>query len=517
MTGIGRKGAGEVRQKRREETGGFVFVRFLWQVLTLAGVSLIIRACMLRFNLRMSEELGNSVMGMIELILSVRAFFLTFSCAGVNLAASRLCAEEMESDSGRGVREVMRRCLLYAGLMSAASGLVLYLLSDFIALTFLGQAQAAPALRLLAFGLPFASLSAAIAGYFSAMRRAERGAMGDLISMAVRIALTMALIQTAPGSRQEAYLCVVVGIMAAEGFGMLWEGFLYAIDLNKHVSRQGRTAPQLNRRLLSITAPLAMSSYVRTGLVTLEHMLIPWGLRQSGADFDASLAAYGILSGMALPILFFPASFSGAANSLLLPEVARAAAAGKEATVSRIAARLLSFTILFGVGVAGCLLCFAPLIGTVLYHERSVGTYLLYLAPLVPVMYFDTAVDSVLKGLGEQVFTMGVNIIDAALSAFLVFLLVPRMGILGYVTVIILSEAVNATLSFARLIRKSRVRLRICPAVLLPLLSALGAGVLTRLFLARGSFESGIGIAVGMAFFVGCYLLLAVLLGWREE
>ena len=75
-------------------------------------------------------------------------------------------------------------------------------------------------------------------------------------------------------------------------------------------------------------------------------------------------------------------------------------------------------------------------------------------------MFLDTTVDSVLKGLGEQVYTMKVNIIDAAICFVFVVLLVPKMGIYGYVTVIYVSEAVNATLSILRMQKITGLRLR---------------------------------------------------------
>ena len=71
----------------------------------------------------------------------------------------------------------------------------------------------------------------------------------------------------------------------------------------------------------------------------------------------------------------------------------------------------------------------------------------------MPVMFLDTAVDSMLKGLGEQVYCAKVNTVDAALCLASVLVAVPGFGIAGYIAVIYASEALNASLSIARLVR----------------------------------------------------------------
>ena len=71
-------------------------------------------------------------------------------------------------------------------------------------------------------------------------------------------------------------------------------------------------------------------------------------------------------------------------------------------------------------------------------------------------MYLDHVADSVLKGIGEQVYSMWINITDAMLSIALVWLLLPKLGIMGYAVCIIVMEAYNFALSSARLLSKIR-------------------------------------------------------------
>ena len=62
-----------------------------------------------------------------------------------------------------------------------------------------------------------------------------------------------------------------------------------------------------------------------------------------------------------------------------------------------------------------------------------------------------TASDAILKGLGQQVFCLKINIADSCVRLVLIWFLVPRMGIFGYIAVMYISELINLTLSAGRL------------------------------------------------------------------
>ena len=112
----------------------------------------------------------------------------------------------------------------------------------------------------------------------------------------------------------------------------------------------------------------------------------------------------------------------------------------------------------YAIGTAGIMMFFAFELGDVIYPATDAGQYIRMIAPLIPVMYLDTATDALLKGLGEQVYTMGVNIVDSFLSVILVIVLLPRLGIVGYIVTVYFTELINAALSISRLLCISGAR-----------------------------------------------------------
>ena len=237
--------------------------------------------------------------------------------------------------------------------------------------------------------------------------------------------------------------------------------------------------------MISITLPIAATTYIRSGLIALQHILIPEGLRQSGASHAAALVAYGSIQSMALPVILYPAALMYSFSGLLVPELAEAEVHGRRRHIHYMISRTWSLSLLFSFGVAGVLICFSGEIGAALYPNSEAGYYIRILAPLIPIMYLDTATDAMMKGLGEQMYSMKINVADAALSVILVLLLIPRFGIWGYIITIYVSELFNTVCSITHLLVVSRTPVRICKWVYKPLFCIVLSTFFVRLLLER--------------------------------
>ncbi len=102
------------------------------------------------------------------------------------------------------------------------------------------------------------------------------------------------------------------------------------------------------------------------------------------------------------------------------------------------------------------LFLFSDMLGLAIYKSHAAGHYIRILAPLVPVMYTDMSIDGCLKGLGQQVWSMGINILDALTGLLLVWWLLPHYALAAYIGIIYFTEILNFALSLARLRRALR-------------------------------------------------------------
>lgn len=459
---------------------------FVLNVLLMSATTLLMRTIALSFNIYLSARLGSAGMGLFTLVSSVYGFAATFALSGVNLASTRLTAQALGRESGAEARSAMLRCMLYGAAFGLAAALGLFGLARPIGEGLLGDARTVDSLRILALSLPFSAAASALSGYFNAVQRSGKSASAQILSQLLRIGASALLMTLLHDGLENGCFAVSAGIALSECFCCAYLYLLYRGDLKKHISKLGAIAPALTRTLFATAMPVALSTYVRSGLVTVEHLLIPRGLRLAGGNTESALAGYGVFCGMVMPVILYPMAFLSAAAGMLIPEIAAEEVVGRERHIGYIVSRSYQITLLFSIGCAGIMLCFSHELGSVLYGSDEAASYIRMMAPLIPVMYADHITDGLLKGLGEQLYVMKVNILDASLSCLLVWLLLPHTGIKGYIFIVYLTEILNTALSVCRLLNRVDYRPALLRNLLLPLLSIILSASAVRIF-----FEAG--------------------------
>ncbi len=513
--------------------------RFAFNALLLIAVNLFMRTVGVSFNVYLSNRAGGEVMGLFSLLSGVYTFAMTLGCGGINLGTTRMVADtlgkfgETSATAHREIRRCLARCLLYSLCFGIAAGFLLFVFAPTIGRDWLGDGRTVTSLRVLALTLPPIAVSSCLSGYFTGMRHVAPNAAVGMLTQFVRVGGCAYFLTLWVGNGVEATcLALVLGGALSEVAGLLFSLGAYGWDLSKQRSRmvvQDREATasekSITLRLLGITLPVTFSACLRSGLITLQHILIPKGLRDSGANWSQALTSYGVLHSMVLPVVLFPSAFISSFSGLLVPEIAESHAAGNHERVARISRRIIKPALIFSFGVAGIMSCFSHELGMLLYDSAEAGKYIRQLAPLIPIMYVDSSVDGVLKGMGEQVYSMNVNIADALCSVIMVWFLLPHMGLSGYVVTIYATETLNTTLSLTRMLRVSRMKVGLKAMVFGPLACIAGATCIIRLcglFLPLPPLDTALKLALMIAFTAVIYLGLCRLLGiigqeeWRQ-
>lgn len=464
---------------------------FIYNSLLLTLSAMLMRTVGVAYSVYISNRVGAEVMGLHSLVTNVWGFALTLATSGINLAATRCVAEAGENESE--VNEAMRKCILYALSFGIGAAVLLLSLAKPLSVLWLDDIRAVKPLRIMSVSLPAISISSALSGYFSAVRRVWKSAAVQVTEQAVKIfGVAFLLTPLMPLGVEYACVAIVLGSAIAELASFAVYAIFYIVEQRKNPRVAKNTTPSkhLNKKIFSIALPIAFSAYIRSGLTTVEHILIPLGLREYGLDAASALESYGVLSGMVLPVVLFPYALIYSFTGLLVPEISGGIASGEKRHIEYITSRVWRLTVIFGLCAAGVLGVCSKEFGDVLYSNANAGKFIFILAPLMPLMYLDTVTDSLLKGMGEQVYTMNVNIADAAISVIMVRLFVPKFGILGYVAVLYIAEIFNFALSAARLIKRCRFQFKICKWFLLPLALLIVSARLSKLLFVIISFEA---------------------------
>lgn len=454
--------------------------QFFVNAIVLTSTTLLLHFVGVFYSVYITKKIGASAMGIYQLIMSVYRFAVTFSISGIGLCTMRMVAEELAHDHWEGVKATMRRCISYGVFFGLVAAGLLLMFGDHIGRVWLRDVRTVKSLYALAVSLPMLSVSAVLSGYFTAVRRVGKSAMGQMIEQFLKITISIYVLNfVMPPGLEYACLAIVGGGAVAEILSSLYLLVLYKWEMRTITTKDCPDKKRLTKKMFSISLPIAFSSYVRSGLATMEQIMIPIGLEKSGANTTTALSQYGVIHGMVMPIIFLPSALLTSFASLLIPEMAECREMNNEVRIHTVMRKILKSTLLFSVGVAGIFAFYAKSIGHALYQNNEVGMFIFLFAPLIVAMYLDTVVDGMLKGLNEQVSSMRYNIIDAFISVILVYLLLPPFGIAGYVIVIYVSEVLNMWLSIRRLIKVTSFRVSIGEWIIKPILCMLAAAFLT--------------------------------------
>ena len=425
--------------------------RLIYNTALLTGSSLLMSCIGMAFQVWLVGRIGSAGIGLYQLVCSVTNLLATFAISGIRFAATRLISEELGRESYMTIGSAMRRCMAYGAFFGLAAALILWLLAEPIGFLWIGDARTVASLRISSLGMPCVSLCAAVSGYFTASGRVWKPTLVHLLEQLVGIALVAACLSLAPAADiEKSCAAVTLGRLAADVISMALMLLFYYTDRRRHYGA-GPGGRELTGRMLGIALPLAVSAYARSALTTVQHLLVPRGLKSAGYSADGALSGYGTIQGMVLPVIFFPSCIMSAAAELIVPELTEAQVQRDTDGIRRAAGSLLKLSALFSLAVGGFMFVFADMLGMAIYKSADAGLYIRILSPLIPFMYTDMTVDGCLKGLGQQVWSMGINILDATVGLLLVWWLLPKYALAAYIGIIYFTELLNFVLSVIKL------------------------------------------------------------------
>ena len=432
-------------------------------ILTITG--LVSRVIGFFYRIYLSRLFGEEGMGIYQLINPVLALTFSLTAAGYQTAISKFVAEYSASE--RSAKEKNRLLLpLFTGLsislpLSFFCTGFLFCFSDFIAAHFLLEPRTAPMLRILSFSLPMGAVHSCINGYFYGIKKTAVPAASQLVEQLARVACVYCVsFRMISLGKSPSINVAVLGLAAGEFISMLLSVFsvwlIYAgrsSAKNSSISgnpSSGNLSPgslcsgslcpnrlsssllPVYRSILSMALPLTANRIVLTLLHSIESVSLPAKLKLYGYDTATSLSVYGVLTGMAMPLIFFPNALTNSVSVLLLPVISENYALGNFKAVREATRKTVKYCFLMGFACMLCFLFFGKWAGTALFDSDLAGYFITTLSFICPFIYLDTTLSSILQGLGMAGRIFIINVLCQLLRLAFVFGAVPHFGITGY-------------------------------------------------------------------------------------
>ncbi len=425
-----------------------------------------------------ASRIGSEGMGLYSLIMSVYTLFTAAATAGLVPVVSRLSAKYDSVCDGGGYKMFVASLLpsLAVGLLSA---LFMYAFSVPLARISTGDIRTAAALRTLAFSLPCMSVTSCIKGLFLSKGEVIKNSTGSLTEQIVKMTSAMLILGRFMKYETDiSLLCngITMGITCGEIFSLVYLGS-FALFSKRKKCAVGYIP--MAKELVSVGAPIALSTVATSLLHTAESVLIPMMLMKYSGDRSASLAQFGVIRGMAMPLIFFPFAFLNGLSAMLVPELSRLSSADDKQALKEHISKSMTLAYLFGIAASAFFYFAAQKAADVFYPTADAASSIKTIALVAAPMYAETVCDSMLKALGQEKHTLIYCLINSALRIFTVLTIIPHTGTGGYLVLLIISNILQYVLAITRLHKVTGYRILYTKSITIPAVGALCGGFIS--------------------------------------
>ena len=429
----------------------------------LTATGLICRFIGFYYKIFLSRIIGPKELGLYQLSLPMLAMGIAFANSGIHTALSKYVAGESLHGETSAKRYLFTGLLISLGL-STLFCVPCYLFTPQIASFFFGEPSITPLLHILIFCIPLECIHGCINGYYYGLQKAAIPSAGQCIEQFSRVGSVFGmyyiLIRSGlPFTKIHAMLALLIG----EALATLY--YLTALSLSRSTAR-GNTKTQaiqtiknsgqfgrMVRQLSGMAYPVTANRLLMTGLNSLENIMIPQKLTAFGMNNTQALSIYGIYSGMAMPMIYFPMVISNSIAVMLLPSISKAKEEHRDSYIAHAINLGFFLCMLLGFLCSFFFYFTGPFMGERIYHNEVAGIYIRTLSWLCPFLFLGTTMNSILNGLGKTKDTFCLSITGALIRLGFVQFGIHRFGFRAFLLGILISQILVSLLAFLHLTR----------------------------------------------------------------
>ena len=451
-------------------------------ILAIAGV--ITRLLGFVYRVYMSNIIGAEGMGLYQLIMPIYSLAWALTCSGFTTTVSKLTSQEKAKGQLGNVRRILKISVLATTGLGLVVGAIMFFAADVIAMRFFNDGRIGLSLRLLAIAVPFMSAGSCLRGYFLGLQEHIVPAINQVIEQCVRMAVIFLIMGLfLPLGLEYAIAAATIGIVAEEIFSLLFVVGAYKLRQRKHGRERSKALMSLGAAwgmVLAMAMPLTANRVTGSFLAAFENALIPQRLQVYGMSASEAISSFGMMTGMAMPLIYFPTAFLVSLAISLVPAVSEAQAVNNVRQIAFTTNKAMLFAAVIGFGSASLFVVFSYELGMVIYNQ-DISWMLISLGIMSPFMYMQVVLAGILNGLGFQVFIFRNSLISSVINIAVIYFFVPVYGINAFVMGWLLSLVVIFTLEIRKLQDTFDLRFEFVQWFVKPLVSCLAAGLIVKL------------------------------------
>lgn len=440
-------------------------------ILTLAN--LITGIISFVYRIFLSKSIGAEGMGVYQLVLPLYMLLITLVSGGLSTSISKLVAENKVKGNYSNIYKIIKVSIIAAGFWSLTFSSLIAFNGSFFANNILKDGRTLYSVIIFSPAIVFIALAAILKGYFYGMEKIRIPAFIDIAEKLIRLFVLIIATSYFIDYGVE-YVCA--GAMSAMVSGELLSLFLlYIIYKRKKVSVKSmmRTDSTLHiiNNILIIVIPLSMSGAVNSILDMIDAALVPTQLVKAGFSKQVSLSLYGELSGMVLPLLYFPMIIIGSLSTALIPSVAYSHTSKNNIALNKKCNDSLTIASIIGLAATIAFMTFPEELCSVLFSCPEAGKLLFWTSIPCVLEYWLFVLMAVMNGMGLQCKVLESTIINIIIMVASIIFLMPIPSINIYASIIgfVMSSLAVVLRCLDVISKKTTIKINIKRCLLKPL------------------------------------------------
>lgn len=432
---------------------GKIKSRILTAATLVTGLSIAERALGFLYRIVLSRLIGAEGLGLYQVALSVFSVFLTLGTGGIPLTVSRLITKGKAENDPKSASGAFTAGVVLSLALTLPVCLIFGLFGKRFSFLFSDE-RCLSVFQVLLIGLVFSSLYAVVRGAFWGEKEFFTPSVLELAEESVMVLAGVLLLQNATepllGARNAAWAAV---------FSYL---FSFTASLLCFFVRGGKLSSpkkQLKPTFFS-TLPLTSVRLSGTLVNSAVAVLFPAMLVRAGIDGSEALTLFGVVSGMALPILMIPATVIGSLSLVLIPELSEDFFRKNNERLHKNVERGLRVALLVAFFLLPFFYALGEDLGKLAFSNALAGEIISKSCPLLLPMSLSMITTSILNSLGFERRTFLYYFIGAAAMILCIFFLPAVCGVYAYIFGMSASFLITALLNLLLLFQKCRGFLR---------------------------------------------------------
>ncbi len=488
--------------------------RLIKAAMTVTIFSVLTRALGFFLKIILSRKLGAEVLGYYQVSMSILGVLMTLVCSGLPLVVSRSVAYKKSIGDNDGAHKSVTAGLVVSLLISIVVSALLFLFPGLIDLIF----HSTNVTKIVLYSLPGLVASA----IYCVLRSALWGekhffaiSFTEFFEQIVRIILCFVLFSSfvlpSMGLGEKAALSLSLACVAS----CILVVVIYFALKNKLSRPRGAFRP-----LLKSSAPITALRTVSSLVQSLIAIIIPLRLTLFGYSSSEAMAQFGMVMGMAFPLIMIPSTLISSLAVTLVPEISSKTDNIDDKTKSVDKTSLkkhinlgLNMSVLISMMLVPAFLTLGTPICTILFKSSEAGKYVTAAAIMMLPLGINQISGSMLNSLGLEVKSLGNYVAGATFMIASIFFLPKYIGTYALIVGMSALALTTGTLNLVMLKRRGLLENKFLKyaglCIVFALVSSLAGWLVYKLFINFASmFVSCLVSAIlSTAFMLALYLV----------